>query len=123
MEAERERGRAGGARGERRPPSNARGYDAEWQRIRRETFALWHIPWPIARTMHVHHFPRYVPGTDHRAYRLTPVPGPLHSSHTMKETRAGRPAEWRRTVPKPGELFAEVDVEQPRRFRIEDLDP
>ena len=103
-----------------RPASRERGYDKNWQRIRRETFELWHIPWPIARKMHIHHFPRYVPGTDHRSYRLTPIPGSIHSAHTLKETHDGRPAEWRRTVPNPGELFASVDVQQPIKYKGED---
>jgi hypothetical protein len=102
----------------RRPPSSMRGYSSEWQRIRAETFRLWHIPPWIARGMHVHHFPRYVPGTDHRKYRLLPLPGPEHSRHTILETHAGRPAEWRRTVPPAGELFAETELLQDARFDL-----
>jgi hypothetical protein len=103
-----------------RPGAHARGYDAQWRKVREDVLRAAGIPeeqWPA---FDVDHEPRYPSlGPDHSLYRLTPVRRPVHSSKTIRETHRGVKAAWRHNLPKPGELFPEAVYLQRRPLRWE----
>lgn len=84
--ARQDRQRFDQARGTRQE----RGYGAEWQRIRAELL----VEQPTCAepgcgqpTVDFDHEPRYVPGTDHRGYRLTGYCHRHHSARTSTQVR------------------------------------
>jgi hypothetical protein len=104
-----------------RPHSGARGYDAQWRKVRAEVLSKAGIPeneWP---SWDVDHDPRYpLLGPDHSLYRLTPVRRQRHSAKTIRETHQGIQAAWRQLLPRPGELFPDAVYQQRRPLRWED---
>ena len=71
-----------------RPTAHARGYDGGWRELRSEI--LRQQPWCAScggEATEVHHSPRYVVGTDHRSYALTPMCKRCHSTITSKQVR------------------------------------
>lgn len=73
-----------------RPSARERGYDGAWRAIRAEVLARQPVcaePGCGEPSRDVDHEPRYVPGTDHRGYRLTGYCHRHHSARTSRQVR------------------------------------
>jgi 5-methylcytosine-specific restriction protein A len=72
----------------RRGTASERGYDARWRRLKARLLPPGTPCAACGRpAQDLHHEPRYVPGTDHENYRLTPLCHPCHSTVTSSQVR------------------------------------
>lgn len=78
---------------QQRGTATERGYDAAWRRLRAEVLRERPVcqgsPGKVcfAPAVDVHHTPRYLPGTDHRDYRLTALCKACHGAITSRQVR------------------------------------